>query len=160
MLSNADAPHLRNANLSLLRSNSSSCHHVQRTLINPMSTHRAGTGDLASPCSFEAHPRCARNPLARSGQSQDRQEPAYSSLEMSTSMSQRFRFKLIARVTDTRLTWGLIVLGSPPRRFIASRIAARSTTQGTPVKSCGKKLLIKAQSIPISLWNKILLGRA
>ena len=31
---------------------------------------------------------------------------------------------------------GLIFLGSPPRSFIASRIAAKSTTQGTPVKSC------------------------
>ena len=30
---------------------------------------------------------------------------------------------------------GLILRGSPPMRFIASRIAARSTTQGTPVKS-------------------------
>ena len=31
---------------------------------------------------------------------------------------------------------GLIFFGSPPSRFIASRIAARSTTAGTPVKSC------------------------
>src|SRR6266542_2996163 len=31
---------------------------------------------------------------------------------------------------------GLISAGSPPRFFIASRIAARSTTAGTPVKSC------------------------
>src|SRR4029078_4078779 len=31
---------------------------------------------------------------------------------------------------------GLIRLGSPARALIASRIAARSTTQGTPVKSC------------------------
>ena len=31
---------------------------------------------------------------------------------------------------------GLIFLGSPPRFFIASRMAARSTTAGTPVKSC------------------------
>ena len=30
---------------------------------------------------------------------------------------------------------GLIFLGSPPMRFMASRIAARSTTAGTPVKS-------------------------
>lgn len=30
---------------------------------------------------------------------------------------------------------GLIRLGSPPKRFIASRMAARSTTAGTPVKS-------------------------
>ena len=31
---------------------------------------------------------------------------------------------------------GLIFLGSPPSRPIALRIAARSTTAGTPVKSC------------------------
>ena len=33
-------------------------------------------------------------------------------------------------------TSGLIAAGSPPRSSIASRIAARSTTAGTPVKSC------------------------
>ena len=31
---------------------------------------------------------------------------------------------------------GLIFAGSPPRSFIASRMVARSTTHGTPVKSC------------------------
>ncbi len=31
---------------------------------------------------------------------------------------------------------GLILAGSPPRSFMASRIVARSTTHGTPVKSC------------------------
>ena len=31
---------------------------------------------------------------------------------------------------------GLILFGSPPIFAIASRIAARSTTAGTPVKSC------------------------
>ena len=31
---------------------------------------------------------------------------------------------------------GLIFVGSPPRSAIASRMVARSTTQGTPVKSC------------------------
>ena len=31
---------------------------------------------------------------------------------------------------------GLIRAGSPPRSRIASRIVARSTTAGTPVKSC------------------------
>ncbi len=31
---------------------------------------------------------------------------------------------------------GLILVGSPPRSAIASRMVARSTTQGTPVKSC------------------------
>ena len=31
---------------------------------------------------------------------------------------------------------GLICVGSPPRSLTASRIVARSTTQGTPVKSC------------------------
>jgi hypothetical protein len=32
----------------------------------------------------------------------------------------------------------LIAFGSPPWLRIASRIAARSTTAGTPVKSCSK----------------------
>ncbi len=31
---------------------------------------------------------------------------------------------------------GLILEASPPSSFTASRIVARSTTQGTPVKSC------------------------
>ncbi len=31
---------------------------------------------------------------------------------------------------------GLIFLGSPPRASTASRMVARSTMQGTPVKSC------------------------
>ena len=31
---------------------------------------------------------------------------------------------------------GLIFCGSPPNAAIASRMATRSTTQGTPVKSC------------------------
>ena len=31
---------------------------------------------------------------------------------------------------------GLILSGSPPSAAIASRMVARSTTQGTPVKSC------------------------
>eukprot|EP00732_Lithocolla_globosa_P001973 Lithocolla_globosa_v1_NODE_1144_length_2839_cov_59.750449.p4 type:complete len:133 gc:universal NODE_1144_length_2839_cov_59.750449:2290-2688(+) len=39
----------------------------------------------------------------------------------------------MTRSTGTR---GLIFSGSPPNRFIASRIAAQSTTAGTPVKSC------------------------
>ena len=36
---------------------------------------------------------------------------------------------------------GLIFLGSPPSRFMASRIAARSTIAGTPVKSCSSTRL-------------------
>ena len=39
-------------------------------------------------------------------------------------------------MTRSTGTSGLIFCGSPPRFFIASRIAARSTTAGTPVKSC------------------------
>jgi tetratricopeptide (TPR) repeat protein len=39
-------------------------------------------------------------------------------------------------MTRSTGTSGLIFLGSPPSAFIASRIAARSTTAGTPVKSC------------------------
>ena len=39
-------------------------------------------------------------------------------------------------ITSSAGTSGLIFAGSPPRSAIASRIAARSTTAGTPVKSC------------------------
>ena len=39
-------------------------------------------------------------------------------------------------MTRSTSTSGLIAAGSPPRSSIASRIAARSTTAGTPVKSC------------------------
>ena len=39
-------------------------------------------------------------------------------------------------ITRSHGTSGLTFAGSPPRATIASRIAARSTTHGTPVKSC------------------------
>ncbi len=39
-------------------------------------------------------------------------------------------------ITRSTGTSGLIRFGSPPSRFIALRMAARSTTAGTPVKSC------------------------
>ena len=39
-------------------------------------------------------------------------------------------------ITSSAGTSGLILAGSPPIARIASRIAARSTTAGTPVKSC------------------------
>ena len=39
-------------------------------------------------------------------------------------------------MTSSAGTSGLILLGSPPRSAMASRMAARSTTAGTPVKSC------------------------
>ena len=39
-------------------------------------------------------------------------------------------------ITSSAGTSGLILFGSPPIVLIASRIAARSTTAGTPVKSC------------------------
>ncbi len=38
-------------------------------------------------------------------------------------------------MTRSHWTAGLMCFASPPSAFIASRIAARSTTQGTPVKS-------------------------
>ncbi len=38
-------------------------------------------------------------------------------------------------ITRSTGTSGLIRFGSPPSRFIALRMAARSTTAGTPVKS-------------------------
>ena len=39
-------------------------------------------------------------------------------------------------MTRSTGTSGLIRRGSPPSRCMALRMAARSTTQGTPVKSC------------------------
>ena len=39
-------------------------------------------------------------------------------------------------ITSSAGRRGLTVFGSPPITAIASRIAARSTTAGTPVKSC------------------------
>ncbi len=39
-------------------------------------------------------------------------------------------------MTSSAGTSGLIFAGSPPMSAMASRIAARSTTAGTPVKSC------------------------
>ena len=39
-------------------------------------------------------------------------------------------------ITSSAGTSGLILAGSPPIVAIASRIAARSTMAGTPVKSC------------------------
>jgi hypothetical protein len=39
-------------------------------------------------------------------------------------------------MTSSAGTSGLIFAGSPPSAAMASRIAARSTTAGTPVKSC------------------------
>ena len=39
-------------------------------------------------------------------------------------------------ITSSAGASGLILVASPPRSTIASRIVARSTTAGTPVKSC------------------------
>ena len=39
-------------------------------------------------------------------------------------------------ITRSAGTCGLMAFGSPPSVLIASRIAARSTTAGTPVRSC------------------------
>ena len=39
-------------------------------------------------------------------------------------------------MTSSTGTSGLMAPGSPPMSAMASRIAARSTTHGTPVKSC------------------------
>lgn len=44
---------------------------------------------------------------------------------------------------STMLTRGLILLESLPSLFIASRIQAKSTTAGTPVKSCGIEIARK-----------------
>ena len=39
-------------------------------------------------------------------------------------------------MTNSAGASGFTLVGSPPRSAIASRIVAKSTTQGTPVKSC------------------------
>ncbi len=64
-------------------------------------------------------------------------------------------------ITGTRssfqLTKGFILSGSPPRRLIASRMAAKSTTAGTPVKSwrCADKIVsISTLSLPLQLTTK------
>ena len=41
-------------------------------------------------------------------------------------------------ITSSTGERGLILVASPPKASIASRIAARSTTAGTPVKSCNR----------------------
>ena len=51
-------------------------------------------------------------------------------------------------MTRSTGTSGLIFSGSPPRMFMPSRMAARSTTAGTPVKSC---ISTRAGRKPISL---------
>lgn len=43
---------------------------------------------------------------------------------------------MLRTMVQLSLTWGLMALGSPPRVVMASLMAARSTTAGTPVKSC------------------------
>ena len=51
-------------------------------------------------------------------------------------------------MTRSTGTSGLIFCGSPPSAFMPSRMAARSTTAGTPVKSC---ISTRAGRKPISL---------
>jgi hypothetical protein len=47
-----------------------------------------------------------------------------------------WKWQLFCRcIEENKLTNGLILLESPPRLLIASRMQARSTTAGTPVKS-------------------------
>ena len=60
-------------------------------------------------------------------------------------------------ITSSAGTSGLIFAGSPPRSAIASRIAARSTTAGTPVKSCmTTRAGVKAISLEGSaLWSQV-----
>ena len=61
-----------------------------------------------------------------------------SSSTFRSSASARAEVVDLHRVVDHQVDRhsGLIFFGSPPSRCIAARIAARSTTHGTPVKSC------------------------
>jgi len=61
-------------------------------------------------------------------------------------------------ITSSTGISGLMRAGSPSRAMIASRIAARSTTEGTPVKSCistrsGVKAISRASSPAASPWR-------
>ena len=60
-------------------------------------------------------------------------------------------------MTSSTGTSGLTLAGSPPRASRASRMAARSTTPGTPVKSCMRTRsgvrAISAASSPPSPWR-------
>jgi len=61
-------------------------------------------------------------------------------------------------MTSSTGTRGLILFGSPPSAMIASRIEARSTTAGTPVRSCmrtlsGVKAISFASSPAASPWR-------
>ena len=58
-------------------------------------------------------------------------------------------------MTRSTGTSGLIFFGSPPSIFMASRMAARSTTAGTPVKSCistraGRKAISRSEVLVLS----------
>ena len=62
-------------------------------------------------------------------------------------------------MTSSTGTRGLIFLASLPSATIASRIAARSTTAGTPVRSCistraGVKAISRASSPAASPWRR------
>ena len=58
-----------------------------------------------------------------------------------------YRTKAHASVIRKMHTRGLILFESLPSLFIASRMQARSTTAGTPVKSCAEKKSSKEQHI-------------
>ena len=64
---------------------------------------------------------------------------------------------------------GLTLSGSPPRVFTASRMVARSTTQGTPVKSCMRTRAgvnwismlgsaVGSQPAMASMWSAVILA--
>lgn len=56
------------------------------------------------------------------------------------NLQNSFMHMQMVKETHTR---GLILFESLPSLFMASRIQARSTTAGTPVKSCQEKRLFK-----------------
>ena len=69
-------------------------------------------------------------------------------------------------MTKSTADSGLIFCGSPPSSIIASRMAARSTTAGTPVMSCnntraGRKAIswferpVAVQSATARMWSTV-----
>jgi len=60
-------------------------------------------------------------------------------ISLVTVIKNLYRTKAHMQMIRKMRTKGLILFESLPSLFIASRMQARSTTAGTPVKSCGEE---------------------
>ena len=90
-------------------------------------------------CSIEVHSLPSRHLPELNDLWQDQLVPVSIQIwQINSKNTQKVNFKNTQWINyfSPLLTNGFILLASPPRRFMASRMAARSTTAGTPVKSC------------------------